>query len=155
FYQVWACFDTANQSLWQDAVTSARSFFQAAADPSTSIIPDHSSFDGAAQGNAGSDALRCAMNIMMDHNFFAADAWQTTYASTYAAFIRSQGRNYVARYTPSGTPSGGSHSTAIVACNATLGFGLPASDAMPFLQELWARPIPTGQFRYYDGMLYM
>jgi oligosaccharide reducing-end xylanase len=155
FYQAWACFDTANQSFWQGAVTSARSFFKAAANASTGIIPDHSSFTGAPQGNAGSDALRCVANIMMDHNFFGADPWQTTYASTLAAFFKSQGPNYGDSYTPTGTPSGGSHSTAIVACNALLGFGVPAATATPFLQELWTRPIPTGTYRYYDGMLYL
>ena len=91
----------------------------------------------------------------MDHNFFNADPWQTTYASKYGAFIKSQGANYVDSYTPSGTPAGGSHSTAIVACNGTLGFGLSAATGTPFLQDLWSRPIPTGKFRYYDGMLYM
>jgi oligosaccharide reducing-end xylanase len=152
---VWACFDTANQSFWQGAVTAARGFFRAAANPSSGIIPDHSSFGGAPQGNAGSDALRCVANVMMDHNFFDADPWQTTYASTLGTFFQCQGPGYTDAYTPSGTPVGGSHSTAIVACNALLGFGLPAGAATPFLEELWTKPIPTGQYRYYDGMLYL
>jgi oligosaccharide reducing-end xylanase len=155
FYEAWACFDAANQSFWQGAAANARTFFKAAANAQTGIIPDHSSFTGTPEGNAGSDALRCVANIMMDHNFFGADPWQTTYATTLAAFFKSQGPNYTDGYTPSGTPSGGSHSTAIVACNALLGFGVPAATATPFLQELWNKPIPTGQFRYYDGMLYL
>jgi oligosaccharide reducing-end xylanase len=155
FYQVWACFDTANQSFWQGAVTAGRSFFKTAANSSTGIIPDHSSFSGTPEGNAGSDALRCVANVMMDHNFFNADPWQTTYASTLAAFFKSQGPGYTDAYTPSGTASGGSHSTAIVACNALLGFGVPANVGASFLQELWSKPIPTGQYRYYDGMLYL
>src|SRR5262245_3942406 len=32
FYQSWACFDTANQAFWNDAVKAGRAFFQAAAD---------------------------------------------------------------------------------------------------------------------------
>jgi oligosaccharide reducing-end xylanase len=155
FVQTWACFDTANQSFWQSAVDASRAFFQNAANTSTGIIPDHSSFSGQPMGNAGSDALRCVANVMMDHNFFDADPWQTTYATKLAAFFKSQGPNYTDSYTPSGTPSGGSHSTSIVACNALLGFGVPTDTATPFVQELWTRPIPTGQYRYYDGMLYM
>ncbi|MBV9950293.1 MAG: hypothetical protein JOZ69_25865 [Myxococcales bacterium] len=99
---------------------------------------------GAPQNNAGSDALRCAMNIMMDHNFFDADPWQVTYASRYGAFIKSQGANYGDAYTRSGSPAGGSHSTAIVACDGLLAFGLGPADGAPFLQELWSRPIPRG-----------
>jgi oligosaccharide reducing-end xylanase len=39
--------------------------------------------------------------------------------------------------------------------NATLGFALPAADATPYVQALWDAAIPTGQYRYYSGMLYM
>jgi len=39
--------------------------------------------------------------------------------------------------------------------NATLGFALPVSAARPFVQALWDLPVPTGQYRYYNGMLYM
>jgi oligosaccharide reducing-end xylanase len=42
-----------------------------------------------------------------------------------------------------------------VAINATLGFGLSASAARPFVQALWDLPVPTGTYRYYNGMLYM
>jgi oligosaccharide reducing-end xylanase len=138
FYQTWACFDTANQDFWNGTVTAARAFFQAAAD-SNGVIPDHSSFNGQAQGGAGSDALRCVANIMMDHNFFAADPWQTTYASKYGAYIKSHSNN----------------TTAMLACNGLLGFGLPADTGKPFVQALWSAKIPTGQYRYYDGTLYM
>ena len=52
------------------------------------------------------------MNIMMDHNFFNADPWQTdTYATKYGAYMASQNA-YIAQ----------------MSCNALLGFGLPAAD---------------------------
>jgi oligosaccharide reducing-end xylanase len=118
-------------------VTAARSFFQAAAN-SQGVIPDHSSFTGAAMGSAGSDALRCVANIMMDHNFFDVDPWQTTYASEYGAYRKANGTS----------------STAMLACDGLLGFGLPASTGTPFVQALWSAAIPTGVYRYYDGALY-
>jgi oligosaccharide reducing-end xylanase len=138
FYQVWSCFDTANKPFWDSAVTAARSFFQAAAN-SNGVIPDQSSFTGQSLGGAGSDALRCVANIMMDHNFFNADPWQTTYASEYGAYRKSSGAS----------------STAMLACDGLLGFGLPASTGKPFVQSLWSATIPTGGYRYYDGALYM
>jgi oligosaccharide reducing-end xylanase len=138
FYQTWACFDTANQDFWNGAVTAGRAFFQAAAD-SNGVIPDHSSFSGQAQGGAGSDALRCVANIMMDHNFFDADPWQTTYASKYGSYIKTHSNN----------------TTAMLACNGLLGFGLPSDTGKSFVDALWSAKIPTGQYRYYDGTLYL
>jgi oligosaccharide reducing-end xylanase len=138
FYQAWACFDTANSDFWGGAVTAARAFFQAAAD-SNGVIPDHSSFNGQAQGGAGSDAVRCVANVMMDHNFYAADPWQTTYATKYGGYIKSHSNNTL----------------AMTSCNGLLGFGMPEDSGKAFVQSLWSAKPPTGSYRYYDGTLYM
>ena len=47
------------------------------------------------------------------------------------------------------------HRVGLVACNATLGFGLPPEDGTPFVQELWDAEIVTGSERYNDGVLCM
>jgi oligosaccharide reducing-end xylanase len=139
FYQVWACFDTDNSDFWTAAVDAGRKFFQAAAD-SNGVIPDQSSFTGAAQGGAGSDAKRCVMNIMMDANFFGVDPWQTdTYAPAFGQYMSSHGDNSAAQFS----------------CNSLLAFGLPAQSGKPFIDKIWSAQIPTGQWRYYDGTLYM
>jgi len=137
FYQTWACFDTANAAFWNSAVTAGRAFFKAAVD-SNMVIGDQSSFSGGTVKAAGSDTLRCVMNIMMDHNFFRADPWQETYAAKYGAYISSR-----------------ANTTAAVACNGLLGFGMPASSGKAFVDKLWSTAIPTGNYRYYDGTLYM
>ena len=137
FYQTWACFDKENAAFWNDAVTAGRAFFKAAAD-SNGVIGDQSSFTGQTQKAAGSDTVRCVMNIMMDHNFFNADPWQTEYATKYGAY-----------------QSRGAGSTAQLSCNGLLGFGLPATTGKPFVDKLWSAAIPTGTYRYYDGTLYM
>ena len=139
FYETWACFDTANAEFWKASVDAGRKFFQAAAN-SNGVIPDQSSFTGQALGSAGSDAKRCVMNIMMDHNFFGADPWQTeTYAPAFGAYMKNNGDGSAAQFS----------------CNALLGFGLPEATGKPFVDKLWTAAIPTGQWRYYDGTLYM
>ena len=48
------------------------------------------------------------------------------------------------------------HSPGMVATAAVGGFAAnpgPASQA--FLEELWAMPVPEGEQRYFDGMLYL
>jgi oligosaccharide reducing-end xylanase len=75
------------------------------------------------------------MNLMMDHNFFAADPWQTdTYAPMFAAHERN-----------AGPPSS--------YCNATLGFGLPESDGKAFVDKIWSANVPNRD--YWNGVLYM
>ena len=48
------------------------------------------------------------------------------------------------------------HPTGLVGTNAVA--GLAATDrarAKEFTEALWNAPIPSGQYRYYDGMLYL
>jgi oligosaccharide reducing-end xylanase len=156
FYSEWACFDTANASLWEGATTYARTFFQNACDPSTGLAPDHSAFDGTPQGDFGPDAWRVPMDIMMDYNLNNADPWQTTYAETMAAFWVQEGLDsYGERYALSGTRTDSKHNIGMVAVNAMLAFALPPADGTPFLQAAWDAPVPSGQDRYYSGCLYM
>jgi endo-1,4-beta-D-glucanase Y len=134
FYQTWACFDTANADFWNSAVTAGRTWFHSAIN-SNGVIPDQSGFTNGSSGSAGSDTIRCVMNIMMDYNFFKADPWQTaTYAPMYGANQKTAGPN------------------AQGFCDATLGFGLPAADGKPFVDRIWSAAIPTS---YWDGTLYM
>src|SRR3569623_2691077 len=89
FYQVGACFDTANADFWNAAVTAGRMFFHNAVD-SNGVIGDQSSFTGQTTKGAGADTIRCVATIMMDHNFFNADPWQpATYATKYGAYEKS------------------------------------------------------------------
>jgi hypothetical protein len=136
FYQTWACYDTANAAFWNSAVTTGRAFFHAAID-SNGVIGDQSSFTGQTTKGAGSDTIRCVANIMMDHNFFNADTWQTdTYAPKYGAYESSHG-NGVAQQS----------------CDSMLGFGLPAATGKPFIDKLWSTQVPNRD--YWNGVLYM
>jgi oligosaccharide reducing-end xylanase len=136
FYQTWACFDTANAAFWNTAVTAARKYFQIAADKNGQY-GDQGGYDGGSQANTGVDKIRCVMNIMMDHNFFNADPWQTdTYAKEYSTYESSQNRGGAASF-----------------CNALLGFGLPESSGKAFVDKLWSASAPSRD--YWNGVLYM
>jgi oligosaccharide reducing-end xylanase len=138
FYQTWACFDTANADFWNTVLTTTRSWLQTAAG-STGNIGDQSSFAGATTNSGGDDKLRIVANFMSDYNFYNADPFEATYASEYATWVSSNNNG----------------STAMLACNGLLGFGLPASSGKAWVQKLWNAAIPTGNYRYYDGTLYM
>jgi oligosaccharide reducing-end xylanase len=155
FYEVWACFDTANQSFWRSAVTAARAFFPKTTHATTGLAPDYANFDGTPYNGSTfrSDAYRVVMNIMMDHNLFKADPWQATWAPKYAAFFKANPD--ADQFQISGQPMSTGVSRSLQAANAMVAFGVPAADGKPFVQTLWDMAVPTGQTRYYDGMLYM
>jgi oligosaccharide reducing-end xylanase len=137
YYQTWACFDTANAAFWNKAVTNTRAWLQTAAG-TTGNIGDQSTFAGVTTNSSGDDKLRTVANFMSDYNFFHADPFEATYASEYATWVTSNNNG----------------STAMLACNGLLGFGLPAASGKPWVQSLWNVAIPTGEYRYYDGALY-
>ena len=47
------------------------------------------------------------------------------------------------------------HSPGLVACNAVASLAATQPRAAEFVDDLWAAAIPTGKWRYYDGMLYL
>ena len=158
FYAEWACFDTANASLWQNATSYARSYFPKVLNAKTGLAPYQANFDGSAY-NAGNtynaDAWRVPMNIMADYILNGQGTWQAGYAATNAAFWTSQGlATYGGNYSLDGTPMSSYHGGGLTGVNAMLAFGLSAADAAPFLQAAWDTATPTGQYRYYDGLLY-
>ena len=158
FYAEWACFDTANASLWQNALSYARTFFPKVVNANTGLAPYQANFDGStySAGNTfNADAWRVPMNVMADFGVNHAGTWQAGYAATSAAFWTSQGlATYGDMFSLTGTPSDSNHGAGLTGVNAMLAFALPAADATPFLQAAWDRATPKGQYRYYDGTLY-
>jgi oligosaccharide reducing-end xylanase len=136
FYEVWACFDTANAAFWKEAATAGRAYMQKVVD-GNGVCPYQASFTATNPQPANADSLRCVVNLMMDSYLFGKDPWQKdTYAPMFGAY--SSSRN---------------NGTATLACNATLGFALPASSGKPFVDKLWSTAVPAGN--YWDGVLYM
>jgi len=72
------------------------------------------------------------------------------------AFFESQGiSSYGNLYTLDGKDLSPHHSTGLVATNATASLAATDGRAEAFVTALWSAPIPSGQQRYYDGMLYL
>jgi oligosaccharide reducing-end xylanase len=160
FYDVWRCFDAKNAPFWRAVSAASRAFLPKATNPTTGLAPEYAAFDGTPstvmnKGDFRFDAWRVVMNVMADQRFWGLDPWQKTYATRLGAFFTGQGASYGDQYSLSGTALGTDHSAGLVAVNATLGFGLPAASAKPFVQALWDLAIPSGQYRYYNGLLYM
>ncbi|MBW8882403.1 MAG: hypothetical protein JF615_13570, partial [Asticcacaulis sp.] len=108
-------------------------------------------------GAFGYDSWRTVSNWSVDYSWWAKDGRERMLSDRVQGFLNSQGiHSFADRYTLDGQPLSDRHSPGMVAA-ATVGSlaatSGPVSDA--FLQELWDMPVPSGEQRYFDGMLYL
>lgn len=165
FYELWAlCGPQAHRSFWKQAADASRDFLERTSHPITGLAPDYANFDGspwAAPWKPDSihfqfDSWRTAMNWAFDWAWWAKDPRACQRSDRLQAFFESQGmETYVNRYTLEGRPIGSSRSTGLIAANAVVSLSAIHPRWEQFADALWNMPIPSGQYRYYDGMLYM
>jgi oligosaccharide reducing-end xylanase len=124
-------------------------------------MPDYADFDGRPYGTDDHkdfrfDAWRTLSNVAVDYAWFAADPWQVDQSDRILDFLASQGiDSFANQFTLDGTPLSGDHSTGLVSMAAVAALAADPEIGKPFVQELWDAQIPSGKWRYYDGMLYM
>jgi oligosaccharide reducing-end xylanase len=176
FYKVFAIEDPSDADLWAKAYTAGERLLRQAANPDTGLAPDYANFDGTPYFNPGDtptddnydhnfqeDAWRAIANANVDAAWYGVKPWQTQYSNTLENVFESQGvTTYVSRYHLDGTPlSSGqnmyepAHAQGLVAMNSTSAISATNKDSKDFVRDLWNTPVPSGQARYYDGMLYI
>jgi len=163
FYELWSQWGPeADREFWKECAKTSRDFFLLAAHPETGLTPDYSTFDGkplpaswdANTVNFRFDAWRTAMNWSVDWAWFRADPRQQELSDHLLSFFRAQGKGYPNQYTIDGKPTSGDHSSGLASMNAVATLASKTGEG-DFVEALWNQPIPTGQWRYYDGMLYL
>jgi oligosaccharide reducing-end xylanase len=163
FYELWARWAERDNRFWCDVASASRRLLQRAADPVTGLSPDYAGFDGKPVSSRGGghqefrfDAWRVVMNVAIDWVWFEKDGWEVTQSNRLLDFFHSQGvRDHGNQYTLDGRKLGDDHSAGLVAMNAVAGLVSTNNNRKDFVEELWNTPVPTGLYRYYDGMLYM
>ena len=173
FYELWARWGPVeDRAFWARAAEVSRAFFVKATNPQTGLAPDYANFDGtpckmpfsANSSNFAYDAWRTASNWSVDWSWWRKDPAEQQLSDRIQSFFVSQGIDtYGPVFTLDGKPTSprkGStpedHAAGLVGTNAVA--GLAATDkarAKQFTEALWNTPIPSGQGRYYDGMLYL
>ena len=92
----------------------------------------------------------------MDWAWWGTDDRQPELSDRLQAFFEAEGMtNYGNRYTLDGHKLDPDHSTGLVAMNAVASLAATHDRRHQFVQALWNCPTPTGEWRYYDGMLYL
>ena len=130
----------------------------------TALAPDRSHFDGTAfldrSGEPVSfayDSWRTVSNWSVDSGWWHKDPRERGLSDRYQRFLQGQGIDrFPDRYTLDGKPLSTRHSPGMVATAAVGGLaGSPGPASRAFLQALWDMPVPAGEQRYYDGLLYL
>lgn len=170
FYTIWSHLATNDKEFWQRMADSSRAFFHRACHPTTGLTPDYAEFDGTPKpvdfnrfgGLYHSDSWRVPMNIAMDYSWFKADDWQIEQLNRVLTFFDSQDGDYNQTYEIDGTPAPEDDegtmypaSQGQIACNAVAALASDDPVAWNFVDRFWKMPTPTGEWRYYSGMLTM
>jgi oligosaccharide reducing-end xylanase len=159
YYELWARWADKDNEFWTQAAQASREFFKKCANPQTGLMPDYAGFDGAPTGSEHKDfrfdAFRTISNIAVDHAWFGVDNWQHEQCNRQLEYFEKQGIDqYVNQYSLEGDPLSSDRSTGLIAMNAVAALVATTDCAPKFVQALWDAPIPSGKWRYYDGLLY-
>ena len=165
FYELWARWGpTEDRAFWAEAADVSRDLFSRVAAPETGLTPDRSHFDGTVANDWDGkptpfsyDSWRSASNWSVDYSWWHKDPREAVLSNRIQKFLFSQGiGKFADRYTLEGKPLSERHSVGMVSTTAVA--GLAATDgatAKAFVDELWNTPVPSGEQRYFDGMLYL
>lgn len=165
FYELWARWgNPKDRQFWLDAAEVSRDFFVKTTNPTTGLAPDYANFDGTPKAaswepltvNFRFDAWRTAMNWSVDWAWFHDDPREVVLSNRIQTFFESQGLDtYFANYTLDGQPIVEYRSGGLIAMNAVASLAATNPQYRDFVQALWDLEAPSGQWRYYDGMLYL
>ncbi|MEZ5277439.1 MAG: glycosyl hydrolase family 8 [Opitutaceae bacterium] len=158
FYELWGRWAARDRDFWLKAAATSRELFRKAAHPATGLMPDYSYFDGAPKMHQGHedfryDAWRTLSNVALDHAWFAADPWQVEQSNRVLDFLTQFRDAPAGVFTLDGRVISSSASRGLMAMAAVAGLAADREKAEPFVRRLWEAPLPSGHYRYYDGML--
>jgi oligosaccharide reducing-end xylanase len=164
FYEAFARVGpSADATFWATAATKSRAFFLKAANPTTGLTPDYANFDGtpkAASWDALTatfryDAFRTVVNWSVDYAWNKKSKDEATLSNRLLSwFGAARASAPGSLYLLDGTSQGTINALGLLACNAVGALAADATTAGPFVDALWNASLPTGTWRYYDGMLY-
>ena len=163
FYELWARWGPVeDRAFWAKAADVSRAMFTRVTGPQTGLTPDRNNFDMTPIGHDGPwpfgyDSWRSVSNWSVDYSWWKKDARQTELSDRIQSFLSGQGiKTFADQYTLDGKRLSDRHSTGMVATTAVGSLAAtPGPISKAFLEELWNAPIPSGEQRYYDGMLYL
>jgi oligosaccharide reducing-end xylanase len=164
FYELFARWGPEeDRPYWAMAADVSRDLFYKVVGPKTGLSPDRNNFDGTQivwrnqPTPFAADSWRTVSNWSVDYNWWHKDPHETELSDRIQRFLISESiSTFADRYTLDGKPLSTRHSVGMVAATTVGGLAAtPGPDEKAFVEELWRTPIPVGDQRYFDGMLYL
>lgn len=156
YYSLWA--EATGDDSWLDIAKASRRLLEAAAHPTTGLLPLRARFDGSAE--PGSDAFvpegyRAQLAMTLDHVFTGAGPWYEGESNSLLGFFSGQGlTSYGASYPLDGSRCiDCTRSLALVAMNGVSALPATQGSRTAFIQAVWDAAPTSGDARYYDGLL--
>ncbi|HEY2407384.1 MAG TPA: glycosyl hydrolase family 8, partial [Polyangiaceae bacterium] len=158
YYRLWA--EATGNPFWLDAAAAADApggYWDVSANATTGLWPVRAYFDGAPV--TGSDtfvaeAYRTELNLAVDQIWSAGSSFNGTEATRLLGFFSSQGIDtYGTSYQLDGTNIVPARETALILANGTLALISSNADREGYVSAVWDQAIPSGDVRYYAGML--
>lgn len=163
FYEIWArrAAKAEDRQRWSEIADISRAYFNKAAHPMTGLTPDYAHFDGRPKVLEGHedfryDAFRTAVNWSVDQAWWGKNPAAVGLSTRLLSFFAAQGaggKPYPHLYTLDGKPLNDEPSKGLISSNAVAALLVDKSLGKRFVDDLWALDPPTGQWRYYDGLL--
>jgi oligosaccharide reducing-end xylanase len=162
FYEIFAQDGPAEDAArWLAIAETSRQFFVDSAHPETGLHPDYANFDGSpSQGYQASDhdtfrydAWRVPLNMAVDFAWSREDARLRTQVEKYHAFFN--GNVTTSLFNLDGSGASGGTSQALIATLAAGALASNADNRLAYVNSLWNVAQPTGQYRYYQGAVYL
>lgn len=158
FYALWA--QATGDPFWSRAAESARAFWKRTTNPDTGLYPMRSHFDGTpvtGYDTFATEAFRAQMHFAIDRVWSTGDPWETVEGNHLLQFFIGQGLDtYGREYTLDGvTEVDSTRDDALVVTNGITGLISDAPRRSDFVQAVWDMNVPTGNSRYFIGILQM
>ena len=166
FMELWARWAETDNEFWAEAATAARTLLKNSCHETSGLFPEYSLFDGTPYcpdwqsydtKQYKFDAIRCAMNIGMDFNWFCADsANQAEMMTRLLTFFKNDKYKHGCfHWNGEIADANFDYNAGIAGTNGVGCFAITDNElAKEVLNKLWKTAPPTGQWRYYNGMVY-
>lgn len=164
FYDLWALWAKQDNQFWADAADTSRVYLHKAMHPNTGFTTDYMTFDAKPQETTfndrshhfSGDSWRVAMNVAMDCSWWGQEDWHSERLDSLLEFVSSKGTRYQSQFTQDGELlSPNWEGTGFYAMNGVAPLGATTQNSWDFIKKSWSLQIPTGTYRYYDGLLYL
>jgi len=161
YYDVWA--QATGDSFWSAVAINARGFWPSVANADTGLLPDKAYFTGTSYQDwdmFGPEGYRAQLNMTLDRIWTGPNTWEDTEANRiidfFGGILDSGATTYSMSYQLDGTVIDATAADAsLVAVNGGSALIASSSHRKEFIQAVWDLDIPTGNTRYYRGILYL